>query len=456
MKRDTFDFGNRTEPVRFLILPLLYIILLCTAIPIKAQETPVEHTGTKTSAPLPDNAGEKEFLAAAALDNPGLKAAFHHWRAALERVPQVKALPDPQITFAAFVRQIETRVGPQNMKIGLMQKFPWFGKLKLKGSAAARAAEAARQQYEALKDQLFFRVKNAYVDLYWTYRKIDILEENQQLLTLLEEVLRTKYRTGAASYANLLKIQVERDRLKDRLRSTRQYLDPARAALNTAMNRPPRSPLPIPRTLPERALDLSYQQLTKQLETANPNLGALRAAAAGAESGVRLAKKNYYPDFAVGVDYVFTGRTDMPDVPDSGKDPLALKLSLQLPIWAKKNRAAVKEARNRHSALEEKGRELRNQLLVRLEKAYYRYRDAEGKMALYKETLLPNARQALEVTRSAFEAGNADFLDFIDSQRTLLAFQLAYEEAQTRRAQRLAEIHMLAGTPAGPKKETSK
>jgi outer membrane protein TolC len=66
-------------------------------------------------------------------------------------------------------------------------------------------------------------------------------------------------------------------------------------------------------------------------------------------------------------------------------------------------------------------------------------------MALYKRLLIPRSNQALEVTRSAFEAGKANFTDFIDSQRMLLAFQLEYQEAVIRRVQRLAELEMLTG-----------
>jgi outer membrane protein TolC len=96
--------------------------------------------------------------------------------------------------------------------------------------------------------------------------------------------------------------------------------------------------------------------------------------------------------------------------------------------------------------------------MARLEMVLFQYRDAERKMALYQKSLLPRAEQALEVIRSAFESGKTDFLDFIDSQRTLLEFELAYEEARTRRAQRLAELQMIVGKedlimpPADPRR----
>ncbi len=39
-----------------------------------------------------------DYLEYAALNNPGLEAAFNRWKATLEKVPQVRALPDPRFT----------------------------------------------------------------------------------------------------------------------------------------------------------------------------------------------------------------------------------------------------------------------------------------------------------------------------------------------------------------------
>ena len=69
----------------------------------------------------------EDYLAFAALNNPGLEAAFNRWKAGLERITQVGTLPDPRFNYSYFIREVETRVGPQRHRVGLMQMFPWFG-----------------------------------------------------------------------------------------------------------------------------------------------------------------------------------------------------------------------------------------------------------------------------------------------------------------------------------------
>lgn len=386
-----------------------------------------------------------DYLAYAALNNPGLKAAFNRWKAALERIPQVRSLPDPRFTFAYFIREVETRVGPQQQKVGIMQMFPWFGKLKLQGNAAAEAANAVKQEYEKMKLNLFYRVKNAYYEYYYVTRAISVIEENAKLLEYLESVVRTKYRTGQAAHSDLIKVQVEVDKLQDWLKSMKEMVKPVIAQLNSALNRPITEPLPVPGKIRERIAPIDYSQLVDRLKKNNPELKAIDHLASKEKIGIKLAKKNYFPDFSIGLDYILTGNALMPGVMDSGKDPLIAMMTINLPIRFKKIKASVREARARLDSVLNEKEEKENSLLARLEMIYYQFRDSGRKLALYKDALIPRAKQALEVTQATFEAGKVDFLNLIDSQRTLLSFELAYERALATHVQWLAELEMVVG-----------
>ena len=111
---------------------------------------------------IDDAAGLPEYLAYAAAMNPGLRAAQRTWRAAVADIPRARALPDPRLSYSYYAREVGTRVGPQQHRIGLTQTFPWFGALRLRGESAALAAEMARQEYEQARLELMYRVKEAY------------------------------------------------------------------------------------------------------------------------------------------------------------------------------------------------------------------------------------------------------------------------------------------------------
>jgi len=92
---------------------------------------------------LTENSGLSDYLAYAALNNPGLEAAFNRFKAAIDQVTQVKSMPDPRFKYKYFIEEVETRGGTQQQSFGISQLFPWFGKLVLGGSVAAQAANAA-------------------------------------------------------------------------------------------------------------------------------------------------------------------------------------------------------------------------------------------------------------------------------------------------------------------------
>ena len=173
----------------------------------------------RTLPALDENAGVDDYLRYAALNNAGLEADFNRWKAALERVPQAKSLPDPRFNYTYYIEEVETRVGPQQQKFGLAQRFPWFGKRKLRADAATQAANAVEAVYEQNKLRLFYSVESAYHEYWFLARSIEITKGHIKLVTNLEGVARTRFKTGSGSNSAVIRAQVELGRLNDRLRS---------------------------------------------------------------------------------------------------------------------------------------------------------------------------------------------------------------------------------------------
>jgi outer membrane protein, heavy metal efflux system len=396
---------------------------------------------------LSDESSLSDYLEYAALNNPELEAAFNLWKAALEKVPQAKSLPDPRFSYRYFIREIETRVGPQRQAFEISQMFPWFGKLDLAGDVAMQAARAARQRYEAVKLKLFFEVKDAYYDYYYLARSIAVTHENVELLTHLESVARTRYRTAAGSHPDVIRAQVELGKLEDRLNSLTDLRGPIIARLNVALNRPIEAELPAPGPFEPSRVSVSDRQLLELLEQSNPQVSALAHEAEGYRQASELARKQYSPDISVGLSYVDIAHSNRArQFSDNGKDAVGAMISLNIPLWRGKYSAAVREARMRRLAALREKTDTTNKLKSELKMALYRFRDAERKMDLYGNALVPKATESLKVTEQSFRTGEASFLDLIDTQRTYLEFQLAHERARTNHEQSVARIEMLVGT----------
>jgi outer membrane protein TolC len=394
---------------------------------------------------LTENSGLSDYLAYAALNNPGLEAAFNRFKAALEQVPQVKSLPDPRFNYKYFIEEVETRVGPQQQSFGISQLFPWFGKLDLRGDVATKGANAARQRYEAAKLKLFFEVKDAYYEYYYLAKSIAITKENVSLIKHLESVAQSRYKAAAGSHPDVIRAQVEMGKLEDRCAALLDLQQPIVARLNASLNRPVEADIPSPTEIQFDQVSVIDNELLVKLVAENPQLKALDLEITQSKKNIELAKKDHYPDFTFGVDFIETDDRPTSNLSDNGKDPVVASVSINIPLWRGKYAAGVRQARNRYFAARGQYKEKSNSLSWQLKMTLYSFRDAERKIDLYRNALLPKAKESLKVTESGFRAANSSFTDLIDAQRILLEFALSYERALANRSQSLAKLEMLVG-----------
>lgn len=398
--------------------------------------------------PLPEltpEAGVGVYVRYALLNNPGLEAAYQDYIAAMERIPQVTALPDPRVSYRYYVEEVETRVGPQQHAFGLSQTFPWFGKLELQGAVASSGAEAVRERFEAKKDALVAEVIDAYLEYYHLGRAITVVRGNRDLVQYLERVARTRYGAGAANHPDVVRAQVELGTLENQLSSLEDRAGPLLARLNASLNRPQFVTIPFPSEAEVVPLGVGDETVLSLIAEGNPQLRALRHELESARAAAQRAEKDFYPDLTFGVDYIATGDARMSGVNGSGDDAVMAGMSFNLPIARRKYHAAVREAEARRMSAALRRGDLMNNLQAEAATALFRLRDAARQIDLYKNALLPKAQEALTTTQSAYGSGNATFTDLIDAQRVLLSFELSYARSITDHGQWRAVLERLVG-----------
>lgn len=437
------------------------LVLLILALPCAAG-------AKKAGEPAPDASAANQaasklsaYLVEAGENNLRLKAAYHRFQAALEKIPQAKSLDDPRLNLGYFLVPVETRVGPQRARIGVTQMLPWIGKLIARGDRAALEADAEKARFDALRLSVFYEVKRVYYEYAYLLRAIDITRANRELLDYMEGVVNARYTAGAAPYSDLLAVQVERDRLDDRVRTLEDLRHPLEAALNAVLSRNVNTPFEDVPDIPVISAKLDGNDLAARLDAANPQLKVFEYLAGSQKKSEALAKMDYIPDVTVGVETIITDSFNAyrgarnastgvwqatgPPPSDSGKDAVIASVSLNIPLWFGKREAAIREAKARQLAAVRDRDGLRDKLSSDLKLALYNYRDAERKLDLYKNTLIPRAEQSLGASLTSYQAAKGSFADLINTQRTLLEFELNHIRAMATQAQRLAEIESLVG-----------
>lgn len=399
---------------------------------------------------LPEDATLGDLIHHAMQHSPDLEAAFHRWRAAVERIPQARSLPDPQLGLAPVLDQVDRSSEYMGERYSISQMFPWFGKLSLRGDIAFENAEAEARRFEEARLELADRVTRAWFEYTWLHEAAATARENRDLLIRLESVARSLYRAGMVGPADVDRAQVELGRLDDQVRSLEDMLGPAAAELNAALGRPAHAPLPPASPAPSRqaVAELAERDDEAWLTLArreNPGLAALRHEVARERRSIELARKEYYPDIRLGLEYARDGSARMARMDGGGADMVMGMVSVNLPIRRARYGAGVREAQSRLSAASQRLRDRENRLDAELKGALFAYRDGSRRMRLYGGTLVPKARQSMRTTEAAYRAGDSGFSDLIDAQRVLLEFELAHERAAAERGQALARIRALVG-----------
>ncbi len=375
-----------------------------------------------------------DFLRFAALNAPSVEAAYYEWAASVERITLARALPDPSLTFESDIRDTV-----QSLMPGLMVDLPGPGKLRAAAEVQAAASRAAYFGFEREVLRTALAVKTAYYRLHFLEETIRVERATLQLLLDLEQLAQQQNAAGRVTLQDVLRVQIARDQIENQIANLEDSRAALRAELKSALGLGPADgdpPIPAsfePSTGAPRADEILATALAR-----NPELRALEEEVRAAEAELGLARKANVPDFRFGLELDLEG------------DPTLFRPSaaMTLPIWRDKIAAGIAgaEAETRAAAARLGAEQVR--LAAELAMLLFLLREAERNGALLADKLVPRARQSLEAAQAGYVNGRAGFLDVIDAQRTLLAFELEGISARTQRELALASLSLaIAGIP---------
>lgn len=382
-----------------------------------------------------------EYYAIAAEDNPKIKAAYAEFEAALQEVPQVKSLPDPTLTVSAFGQMIETRLGPQEARFSLMQMFPWFGTLEAKADVAALMAEAKFQAFLEVRNEILFQVSRRYYELYALEQSLEFQENDLEILQSYKDLALAKVRSGSGALSDVLQVDLMRNETVTTLEVLKLKKQPVLSAFNALLNRDRFSAVILPKELDVEntfltSLDIDISK--------NPRLEEMEQMAASARARKEVARKEGFPSVGLGLDYVIVGeRMDM-EVEDSGRDAIMPMLSVTLPIFRKKYKAAQRQAEFLEESYVQRRAGMQNELIVELEEATYEVQEARAMLELYKRQV-ESSEQVLNLLLSGYRNATSGFEEILRVRQELLKYQLAVAQAEADLFTALAKIDYLSG-----------
>lgn len=385
----------------------------------------------------------EQYLIQAAENNPGVKASFSEYMAALEQVSQAGSLPDPQLAFAYFIQPVETRNGPQQFKISLSQLFPWFGTLKSQKEVVENKAKAKYEVFQETKAKLYFDVKSSYYSLYFLKKSIDVTLENIEILQTFKNLALIKVETGTASAVDGLRAEMEVADLENNLAYLKDKFNTQQVKFYNLLNTNVDNEVILPDSLWKNDLKLSKEAVLDSIEQKNHQVLKIDFLKASFKSKERQAKQSGLPKISIGIDYIGIG--DLEASENSGKDAILFpKIGISIPIYRKKYKAMVAEAVFMQESTENNKADKINLLETLLEQSYSNYLDANRRIVLNRKQL-NMAQQAINILESGYAASGKNFEEILRMEKRKLSYALEYQKALADKQAEIGFIEYLIG-----------
>ena len=382
------------------------------------------------------------YLQMAAENNPGLRAKFKEYMAALEIAPQVGALPDPIVAFGYFISPVETRVGPQQFKISASQMFPWFGTLEAKENVAVQMAKAKYEVFLEAKSLLFNEVRSTYFNIYFNRRAIEITRENLTILNTFQKLANIKVEAGKVSAVDEYRIEMEIGDLENQLALLVDKQYALEVMFNNLLNVEKERKVITPDILWTDDLALGKDQVLDSIQSNNHQLLVLSLQQEALTFRKELADKLGKPDFSVGLDYTFIGQgTNNLGGTDAFVFPM---VGITIPLYRNKYKAMVNEVVYLQEAKDFEKTDKVNLLETILENAWKEYLDADRRIRLYVSQL-ELANQSQRLIETEYATGSKNFEEILRMERKVLKYGLELEKARSDKQATISFINYLMG-----------
>jgi outer membrane protein TolC len=430
------------------------------------------------------------YLEIAAKKNPAIQQKFSEYQAALQKVPQVGSLSDPEFSLGVFLQPMELVNGNQVAEMRIMQMFPWFGVIR---HAKDEMSLMANAKYELLRDarlQLFYDVERTWYELNKVQKAITISEKNLEILKIIERLALGRFRaapagdagspasgsgmppanpqnnnagslsamqtmagnqgnqgsaasgqsvsgpqtgsmsssSGITDLAGLYQIQIETGDLENSIGQLKDQEQSVKALFNSYINRPSFSPVSTGEILAVDTLGISLLSVSDSIIAQNPMLSMIGFEKQSLEARKKMVTAMGYPMVGLGLNYSLIGRNAMSASPMNGRDMIMPMLTVTLPVYRKKYNAMQNEAVMLETAASQNYQATSNLLQTEYFRAVQLFRDGSRRVRLYeKQSKL--ASVSLELVLKNFSTSLSDLTSVLRVRQQTLDYELKQVEA---------------------------
>jgi cobalt-zinc-cadmium efflux system outer membrane protein len=423
-------------------LQLQIISLLLATLPTVEQIYGSESRGTVGPLAESTTLSLDQVIPLILKQNPMIRSAREKWRAARDRIPQAGAWDDLKIgTNAVFGRFVSVPANAfTDQSLSIEQMIPLSGKNRSKERIAAAEALAAFEEARRQELDLVAKAKATYYQISNLYQLLDINNADEASLVQSLDATRAKFEVGMQTQADLLLADNEHQKIIEARRDLERKLSDGESALNVLMNRDPFAPLGRPVESNENSLPAPAERLRQLVLTSRPEVREAQAKVTMAKAKVELTKREWFPDPTISLE------GDRYNAASQVVSQVVGGVSINIPwLNGKKYRAEEREAESDLNAAVSDLLSAQTAALGLLRDQLEKIETLHHHIELYRDNLLPTARQTVASYEADYQTDKATLLTVLSSQRNLRELEVMYYQDLSDYRAALAELESIVG-----------
>ncbi len=387
-----------------------------------------------------------DYVQMAITNSPGIKAKKTEYQSALQKLPQAKSLPDPQVSGSFFFSPMMLPMGNQLGSLSAMQMFPWPGTLDAMEKEASSMAEVKKQSILVTQNDLVFKVKSAWYPMLELEEKIQIMKANLKILETEKELAVIMFQNGMAPMVDAIRADIMIDEMKTEISLMEQMRKPLVSTFNKALSRAIDEPVNVTGILPNP--DPAELAMTETTVDANPALHVMDRQAEAAKAEEVVAETMSKPMFGAGLQYMplvkrKESHEEIP--PNTGRDMIMPMFTVTVPIWKKKYSAAIEERRLMQTMFADMKQDMKNDMEAMVEMTIYEMDKAVQMIALY-DSQVEKTQQAIDLMLAAYANAGKQFEEILLLQMKIFRYQAEKVTAKAQYQLARVKLEYLTGS----------
>ena len=309
--------------------------------------------------------------------------------------------------------------------IAISQTFDFPSLYFSRANKADADVNAVKSNYSIEILQIQKAVLRAYFNTLSQRNLIKIAKENLAIAEDFHKKAEIRFKSGEVSNLEYLTAKAQFSEAKSRLETANRDYMTAVSELHLSLgdndNSIDEAEVILTDSLTADAFNISLDNLIVKALEANPQIKRAEFMKESANLAKTIAWSSLAPSFNIGY--------SLQSNQQSSKY-YGVNFGVSLPIWFMfENKGKIQESEANYQSSFYEVQKTKNTLIAKIKNDFIVFQNDEKQMRLYQDEMLPNAEEIYRIANVSYQAGEINYLEFLQAKLTLINTKSAYEKA---------------------------